>query len=95
MQFYSEPSFVPQLMLLDHQINYANPEIVGLWSPSRFLSLLIGEIPRLRDDEHGYGPKGKDFIPHVDIPEDIEDAYLHVQGLIAQEETVQDRKILN
>lgn len=94
-QFYSEPSFVPQLKLLDHQINYANPEIVGLWSPSRFLSLLIGEIPRLRDDEHGYGPKGKDFIPHVDIPKEIEGAYRHLQELIAQEETVQDRKILD
>lgn len=94
-KFYSEPSFVPQLKLLDHQINYADPEIIGLWSPSRFLSLLIGEIPRLRDNEHGYGPKGKGFIPHVHIPAEIEDAYRHLQGLIVQEEAVQDRKILD
>lgn len=94
-QFYSEPSFVPQLVRLDQQINYADPEIVGLWSHSRFLSLLIGEIPRLRDDEHGYGPKGKGFIPHVNIPAEIKDAYHHLQGLISQEEAVQDRKILN
>lgn len=43
----------------------------GMWSVERYASLLMGEIPRLTDDENGYGPKGKDFIAHVDVPEDV------------------------
>jgi hypothetical protein len=36
----------------------------------------MGEIPRLRDvAPSGYGPKGKGFIVHVDIPEAVENAY--------------------
>lgn len=34
----------------------------------------MGEIPRLQDDENGYGPKGKNFIAHVDIPETVQEA---------------------
>lgn len=47
----------------------------GLWDMRRYLDLLIGEIPRLRDDETGYGPRGKGFIAHVDIPEEVEEAW--------------------
>lgn len=36
---------------------------------------ILGEIPRLRDDESGYGPRGKGFITHVDIPNEIEQAF--------------------
>lgn len=38
-------------------------------------SLALGEIPRLRDDENGYGPRGRGFIAHVDIPEAVEAAW--------------------
>lgn len=61
---------------------YAEELPSGLWSPERFLSLIMGEIPRLRDDENGYGPLGRGFIPHVDIPVEIETAYQHVYGLL-------------
>lgn len=47
----------------------------GLWPVERYLSLIVGELPRLRDDEQGYGPRGKGFISHVDIPADVEDAW--------------------
>ena len=46
-----------------------------LWSMDRFISLVLGEIPRLRDDEEGYGPLGKGFITHVDIHEEVEMAW--------------------
>ena len=45
------------------------------WDVPRFVGLCLGEIPRLRDDAHGYGPLGKGFIGHVDIPVDVEAAY--------------------
>lgn len=50
-------------------------DIHGMWDIGRFVNLLMGEIPRLTDDENGYGPRGKDFIAHVDIPEEVRAAY--------------------
>jgi hypothetical protein len=35
----------------------------------------MGEIPRLRNDEHGYGPRGAGYIAAVDIPLPVEAAY--------------------
>ena len=47
----------------------------GMWPPARYLSLLMGEIPRLTDDADGYGPAGRGFIAHVDVPPAVTDAY--------------------
>jgi len=46
-----------------------------VWSMRRFTALLLGEMCRLHDDEQGYGPRGADFIDHVDIPSDVMGAY--------------------
>ncbi len=51
---------------------YAHP-IHGMWDIPRYVELLLGEIPRLSPD--GYGPQGKGFIAHVDIPADVLAAY--------------------
>ena len=51
-----------------------------VWSMRRFMALLLGEMRRLHDDEHGYGPRGTDFIDHVDIPGDVMDAYQRLAG---------------
>lgn len=50
-------------------------EIWGMWDIDRYISLLLGEIPRLSDNEDGYGPDGKDFIAHVDVPEEVRNAF--------------------
>ena len=50
-------------------------EIHGMWTIDRYVNLLMGEIPRLTDDENGYGPNGKNFIAHVDIPETVKIAF--------------------
>lgn len=55
-------------------LNYST-DIWGMWDMEKYISLLLGEIPRLRDDENGYGPKGKDFIAHVDIPPNVQNAF--------------------
>jgi len=47
----------------------------GTWTFPRYLGMLFGEIARLRDDENGYGPRGKNFLPHVDIPVGVWDSY--------------------
>lgn len=49
--------------------------IWGMWELERYVSLLMGEIPRLTDDENGYGPAGKNYIAHVDIPERVKNAF--------------------
>jgi uncharacterized SAM-binding protein YcdF (DUF218 family) len=49
--------------------------IWGMWGLERYISLLLGEIPRLLDDADGYGPNGKNYIAHVDIPENVLKAF--------------------
>lgn len=55
----------------------------GLWAPQRFLDLLLGEVPRMRDDAAGYGPAGKGFIAHVDIPQEVEAAFTRLSAVVA------------
>jgi len=51
------------------------------WGLERYRSLVMGEIPRLRDDENGYGPRGRGYIVHVDIPEDVLAAFEALHAL--------------
>lgn len=59
----------------------ANDELIydktiwGMWDINRYISLLLGEIPRVSDDENGYGPNGKGFIAHVDVPTEVRNAF--------------------
>ncbi|MDD3117950.1 MAG: ElyC/SanA/YdcF family protein [Victivallales bacterium] len=54
-------------------------EIPGMWEPERYLSLLLGEIPRLTDDADGYGPQGRNYIAHVEVPRPVREAYRHLR----------------
>lgn len=54
-------------------------EIRGMWEMDRYISLLMGEIPRLSDTPQGYGPRGKNFIAHVEIPEKVQRAFAELQ----------------
>lgn len=83
------PVFVPQVRLSPSgELEYCDhPSSRGesvpssqLWSQTRFLDLIMGEIPRLRDDQNGYGPRGRDFIPHVDVPSPVEAAWSRLQS---------------
>ena len=56
-------------------------EIPGMWSIEKYAELLMGEIPRLRDDINGYGPNGKGFIAHVDVPREAEAAYERLKAV--------------
>ena len=46
-----------------------------LFRSERYMSLLMGEIPRLTDDAAGYGPQGRNYITHVTIPEAVQAAF--------------------
>ena len=78
-------SYRVKLVWRDDALVYeAAPE--GMWDPRRYLSLLLGDVARLTDDEHGYGPRGADFIDHVDVPEDVRDAWLELRSLLPDDQ---------
>jgi uncharacterized SAM-binding protein YcdF (DUF218 family) len=53
-------------------INRPGPDSREAWPWHRWVSLVTSEVPRLRDDASGYGPRGRDFIAHVDVPDEVE-----------------------
>jgi hypothetical protein len=73
-EWTSYPGFIPVLRHDEGGVRFDGEE-TGLWTVDRYLSLLMGEVPRLRDDAEGYGPLGKDFIAHVDVPPEVEAAW--------------------
>ncbi|WP_370674335.1 YdcF family protein [Pleomorphomonas sp. PLEO] len=72
------PVQVPRVGYRNNRIDFLQSPNSRKWTPERFLSLLAGEIQRLTDDQNGYGPRGKGFLPHVDIPDDVEAAWRHI-----------------
>ncbi len=60
---------IPLLAVRDGTMVFADSLHAGYYGLSGFLDLVMGEIPRLRDDAEGYGPNGHGFIGHVDIPD--------------------------
>ncbi|MBP1041608.1 YdcF family protein [Vagococcus sp. BWB3-3] len=69
-QIYSYAPYLPLFSQSQDSLKL-EPTIWGMWEPKRYIELILGEIPRLKDDLQGYGPQGKQFIAHVDIPEKV------------------------
>lgn len=62
------------------------PRAEGLrpWPDKRFFDLILREIPRIYDDENGYGPRGKNFIPHEDIPGPVMQSYRYIREMMPE-----------
>ncbi|WP_239143437.1 ElyC/SanA/YdcF family protein [Actinoplanes philippinensis] len=60
--------------LIDGRLGFRSPP-EGMWPLDRYVSLLMGEIPRLTDDPGGYGPAGRGFIAHVPVPAAVRRAW--------------------
>jgi uncharacterized SAM-binding protein YcdF (DUF218 family) len=60
------------------RLTYAAPP-EGMWPIDRYVALLMGEVPRLTDDVHGYGPAGRGYIAHVDVPQEVRRAFAHLR----------------
>jgi uncharacterized SAM-binding protein YcdF (DUF218 family) len=74
VRLWSHAPFVPSVPDPDAR-EVRDPDGNVVWSIGRFSALVLGEIQRLHDDEHGYGPRGAGFIDHVDVPDDVLTAY--------------------
>ena len=57
----------------------------GIWSIDKYLQLLMGEVARLTDDAQGYGPNGRDFVVHVEVPSEVTDACERLKALLGEE----------
>jgi uncharacterized SAM-binding protein YcdF (DUF218 family) len=80
-------SYAPFIPVVEEKGNGEFVLIQGaypIWGFSRFASLIHGEIPRMHDTEGGYGPKGKGFISHVEIPELVLKAYDEEQTFLRE-----------
>lgn len=77
VRIISLPAYRAHVSLEDGKLVFdeETKHLRGMWETERFLSLLMGEIPRLRDEETGYGPNGAGYIAHVDIPPEVEEAF--------------------
>lgn len=67
-----------EVVVHDNTLTYAQ-NIHGMWDVDRYVNLLMGEVPRLTDDANGYGPCGKNFIAHVDVPAEVRAAHAALQ----------------
>lgn len=67
-------TYSAKVCVKDEKLCFEN-DIFGMWGIDRYITLLMGEIARLTDDENGYGPKGAGYTAHIDIPEDVKNAF--------------------
>lgn len=91
-RWLSHPGFIPVLRNHEGGVAFANAQ-EGVWSIERYLALVVGEIPRLRNDETGYGPRGRDFIVDVDFPPEVEAAWQTLQRDSALNDAILSRSL--
>ena len=77
-QLISYASHQTTVTLTNGLLTYpAPPE--GMWPIDRYVTLLMGEVPRLTDDASGYGPAGRGYTAHVDVPPEVWRAFSHLR----------------
>lgn len=77
-RWISHPGVIPTLQNGKDGVEFSEGN-TGLWPVDRYLSLVLGELPRLYDDVNGYGPAGRDFIAHVEFPDAVAEAWALLQ----------------
>lgn len=68
-------SYRATVIIKQGMLCFEDESIEGMWNMEHFINLQMGEIPRLSDTKDGYGPNGKNYIAHVDIPVEVIDAF--------------------
>ncbi len=83
-----------EIVIRDNTLCFAQ-DLPGMWSMERYITLLMGEIPRLRDDANGYGPRGKNYLAHLDIPAAVNEAFAELQQIYADKIRQPDARFQN
>lgn len=73
--FIGYAAYRAHVIMKDGILAFEDNNILGMWSMEHYITLLLGEIPRLNDTSKGYGPNGKNYIVHVDIPSGVLEAF--------------------
>lgn len=73
-------SYRVKVIVKQDKLYFEDNCIEGLWNIEHYINLQMGEIPRLSDTEEGYGPKGKNYIAHVDIPFKVQEAFDYLKN---------------
>ena len=73
-RFINYAAYRAQVVANEDRLIYENDRW-GMWTMERYIALLLGEIIRLHDTKDGYGPNGKGYIEHVDVPGSVLQAY--------------------
>ena len=68
------PAYETKVIVKNQQLVF-EMQPKGMWSINHYVSLLLGEIPRLTDNKNGYGPNGTNYLIHVDIPREVQIAF--------------------
>lgn len=71
--------YIAEVIVKNEHLSFREKNLWGMWSIDHYITLLMGEIPRLCDNKDGYGPKGKNFIAHVDIPNEVLEAFQYLK----------------
>ncbi|MFD0897846.1 ElyC/SanA/YdcF family protein [Loigolactobacillus binensis] len=66
-------NYAAYAVTVDDQLAFTQP-LPGMWTLDKYVSLLLGELGRLTDDQTGYGPAGKNFIVHIAVPAALQTA---------------------
>ncbi|HHA1922056.1 TPA: YdcF family protein [Enterobacter ludwigii] len=92
-QWVSHPGYTPVLKNGENGLVFSG-ESAGLWPVERYLSLILGELPRLCDDMNGYGPAGRDFIAHVEFPDEVTAAWARLKQAPVLTDALNHRSLL-
>ena len=85
------PAYEAELTCEDGELAWRKaPE--GIWPMEKYLQLLLGEVARLTDDEAGYGPCGRDFVVHVDVPAEVQTAAAVLHAACGEEGRAPDER---
>ena len=80
MEIINYAAYQAEVVAQGSQLTYWEA-IPAMWTVDRYVNLLMGEIPRLTDNDAGYGPNGKNYIAHDDIPPKVQAAFERLQAV--------------
>lgn len=73
-----------KVIVENEKLEFCDKSLWGMWSMEQYITLLMGEIPRLSNDTNGYGPKGCNYIAEVDIPDTVQNAFVELKDIYSE-----------